>query len=176
MAACYGVINPPDKVEHLDQDDPFEAAFETSFTAAPAKKGTAPIDDDPLGLEEAFDAAFPLDTDTHDLAETSESDCPEESHSEGDESDDSRHGIAPSDTGSGCITDADDGDDADLSARRALRRVKAMRASALFKREGKNVIWDRKTIGTISGFSGAVSCSCRLHTKCRSPASKALGV
>ena len=61
MAACYGDINPPDKVGHLDEDDPLETACEKSFTAAPAKTGTPPIYDGPFGLDATFDAAFYLD-------------------------------------------------------------------------------------------------------------------
>ena len=49
MAACYGNITS-DNVEHLDEDDAdaLEAAFDKSFTAAPAIKETAPKADDPL--------------------------------------------------------------------------------------------------------------------------------
>jgi hypothetical protein len=174
MAACYGNITS-DNVEHLDEDDAdaLEAAFDKSFTAAPAIVETAPKADDPLDLDAAFDAAFHCDA--NDPAESSEATCPAESSSEGD---DSRGGVAPSDAGSGNLTDADDDDDddADGDAGRTRRRVAKMRASALFTREGKNVVYGGKILGIITGWNGSVSCACRTHGgKCKSPASKAWG-
>ena len=52
------------------------------------------------------------------------------------------------------------------------RAVLRMRQSDAFKREGNRVYWQNRHIGTISSFGPNVACNCRLHTKCKAPASQ----
>ena len=167
MAACYGGARA---VQKLEEEDPIEAAFDSAFANT---KPVIPQHDDPLGLEEAFDQAFPNAGASDVEVESSESEVVAES----DASQESRPGLAPSSCGSGIVSDrgSDDGDDADGSLAVVRRHVRRMRAIGSLRREGKVVFWGNKPIGNITAWGPNVSCHCRLHSKCKSPACRTWG-
>ena len=175
MASCYGAAATV-QVEK-PEEDPFEAAFEKCFSAVPEKTPANPESHDPLGLDDAFDEAFPT-MPASDADETSQSDSSaKDVDSDSDESEESRPGLAPSPSGSANISDmeSDDAANADGVEKNIRRRVHKMRQNASFKRDGKKVIWGWGLLGNITSWSGNVSCNCRLHSNCRAPASKVWG-
>ena len=167
MAASYGGARV---VQQVEEEDPIEATFDRSF-AKP--KPVIPQHDDPLGLEEAFDQAFPNAGASDVEVESSESEVVAES----DASEESRPGLAPSSCGSGNVSDrdCDDGDDGDGSFAVARRHVRRMRAIGFRRREGKVVFWGNKAIGNITAWGPNISCHYCLHSKCKSPASRTWG-
>ena len=162
MAACYGGARVVQKVE---EEDPIEAAFDRS-SAKP--KPVIPQHDDPFGLEEAFDQAFPTAGASDVEVASSES----EVFAESDASEDSQPG---GDDGDISDRDSDDGDDGDGPLAVVRRHVRRMRAIGSLRREGKVVFWGNKAIGNITAWGPNISCHCRLHSKCKSPASRTWG-
>ena len=160
MAACYGGARA---VQKLEEEDPIEAAFDSAFANT---KPVIPQHDDPLGLEEAFDQAFPNAGASDVEVESSESEVVAESDAS-QESDDGDRDVSD--------RDSDDGDDADGSLAVVRRHVRRMRAIGSLRREGKVVFWGNKPIGNITAWGPNVSCHCRLHSKCKSPACRTWG-
>ena len=149
---------------HLD----IEKAFDENFSAKPS---TVPAATDPFDIDAAFDEAFPSCGGGGDGGEDPGSDStPPVDPSDSDRSDESVAGLGP---GIEEATDVDgDDEDDDGGDRDDRRHVRRMRRSGAFLREGKNIKFGGKIIGSISAWSGNISCLCRIHTKCRSPASK----
>ena len=112
-----------------------------------------------------------------DADKTSASDTASEYVDDSDESKESRPGLAPSPSGSANISDvdSDNADNAEGVDRGICRRVRRMRQSDSFKRVGENLNFESKLLGTITSWSGNVSSSCHLPTRCLAPASKVWG-
>ena len=149
------------------EEYPIEAAFEKSF-AAPARTPASPESHDHLGLDDAFDRAFP-NLHASDTDKTSASDTASEYVDDSDESKESRPGLVPSPLGSANISgvDSDNADDAEGVDTGVRRRVRRMRQSDSFKRDEKKRYVGSKIPGTITSWSGNDSSSCRLHARCR---------
>ena len=173
MAACYGVASKPaDEPKPLEEEDPFDAAFDKAFSAVPAPTPIVPKTDGPLDLEDLFDVAFPsaYASDVDNAGETSESEHHDEPDGDSDAS--SQGGHRPSPTGSANVSDVDSDWDQNVYVSRHVRK---MRARGSVRRDGKLVIFNDRPIGHITSWGGNIACHCRLHARCKSPASKAWG-
>ena len=170
----------------IAEDDPLgiEAAFEKNTSAFDKRTSfqNDDADDDPLGLESAFDAACPGgafpeggDGDSSDSTEHVAS----EEESELDESQD---GLAPgandednlSDVSNVAGDDDDDDDDVhgQLFSKEDRLHARRLRKADGFERATLKLNWRGKQVGNLTAWGANLSCVCKLHPKCKSPASK----
>lgn len=164
-------------------DDPLglEAAFDKSFSTAKAKasKKVPDVPDDPLDLEGAFDEVTGCFGSLGGGGQSSDSSLPAESE-QSDVSNDSRHGLAPGDGDSENEAEADSSLPAGPLDRPDRQHLLRMGQTGGLEREQRSastaaIKWRGKVIGTISSWKGNVSCVCKVHSACRSPASKTWG-
>ena len=180
-ARCYNGGAALAAAPEVDVTDPLglEAAFDSSFSIPKTSKPTATAGDDSLGLEEAFDVAFgDLAAGDEDQSDSTE---PEISASSDDASDESRAGLAPGMDDEENITDmsdngdgdgADDGEGGPLFTPEDRRHVRKLRRLPGFARERLNVKWRGRIIGNLTAWGQNISCVCRVHARCRSPAAR----
>ena len=169
FAAAYGFAVATKTEAGIVETDPLgiEAAFDNSF-AAPALPQRA-LNLDPLGLDAAFDVAFPNCGGAASASDGDASSLPTAAElSESDAGIDDAENDHESDAVSGDEHAALDGVDLGPWPRAVLR----MRQSDAFRRQGNRVLWHGVHIGTISAFGQNVACNCRLHAKCKAPASQ----
>ena len=143
----------------------------------PEKPKPAPanaLDDaDPLGLEAAFDfiggGAGAASGEEGPSDDSSLPDVADE-HDTSDESE--GQGLEPSRSDEENISDADVPEQDAEAPGSDGRHVRRLRGLGLFERDGKHVKFDGKVLGQISSWQGNVSCVCKLHRACRSPAAR----
>ena len=163
VAPAYGDIVPQDVGEKDGVADEDPLGIESAFT----KSGPGILDvstvEDPLGLDAAFDAAFPCAggdaSDSLSSGSVASPDVSDENASAESDRDESDIGSNPEDEEPGNF----------VSAARRMRR------SPSFARVGNRVLWNNVHIGTISAWGKNISCHCRIHAGCRSPASTMWG-
>ena len=156
--ACCWNNAPVSNAVAASEPDVLEAAFDENFTLKPPTR--APANDDPLDLESAFDVAFEDCEGPREEDATSDSTI-QVDPSDSDGSHESVPGIAPDADASDHVTD-DSEDDAD-DVRNDRRHVRELRRTGVFAREGKNILVGGRVIGTVTAWSGGVSCACKLH-------------
>ena len=159
VAAAYGSpgLEVKDSKAEAAEDDPLgiEAAFDKIDSTHPG----VDVDDDPLGLDAAFDVAFPCPAGEGSDVQSELSRPPS---TESDSSEDPSNKSMMD-----CDTDGAEEGSAPSFYRDAVR----MRKQSSFRRDGKGVLWNNKVIGSITSWGNSVSCHCRVHARCRSPAS-----
>ena len=169
VAPVYGKIERKDGEgqEKAADDDPM--GLESAFDQAGPVCQDVPPDDDPLGLDAAFDVAVPCAAGG--ASDTLSEDVPTEVESlEGSQEDSDRD---LSDPGDG--EELGEGDEAGIQ-----RIVQRMRRSPNFSRVGKKVMWGTQHLGSITAWGlgprgPSVGCVCRVHAGCRAPASTRWG-
>jgi len=156
-------------VHQEDEADQLEKAVDSTFASAP-RQLTAP--EDPLGLEAAFDQLFPPDSDAQGVQESSSDSNDEGSADPADSSDDEAPASeVDSDDAWGELARHDDADmESDVEEDGDGVR-KAMRTSQHFRQDGKKIFWRDVQIGALTEWHGSVSCHCRIHSSCKTPAS-----
>ena len=164
VAPVYGKIERKDGEgqEKAADDDPMglESAFDQTGPVCP----DVPPDDDPLGLDAAFDVAVPCAAGG--ASDTESEDVPTEVESHEGSQEDSDRDL--SDPGDG--EELGGGDEAGIQ-----RIVQRMRRSPNFSRVGKKVMWATQHLGSITAWGQSVGCVCRVHAGCRAPASTRWG-
>ena len=148
-------------VEELDEADAFEKAIEASLARAmkpkTSGKSTASNDLDPLGLEAGFDELHgPMAPDAS-LDSATESSCAPSSASTGEPSESDREGRdALSDDGADQVGAGSSG---------------VVQASEHYDRRGNRLFWKGKVLAHLTSWGRNVSCHCKVHEKCKTPAS-----
>ena len=149
-----------------DVEDDLEAAVDAATT--PAKPLKPSGDDDPLGLEDAFDTLFPPDPVVEAGATDSSSDDDQiELSEDGEEpssSDDEKWGIIVADGASENLFDKDP-NESDPEEQHAIRK------SRHYSRDRKKIYWRGVHIASITSWGQSMSCHCRQHSACKTPAS-----
>ena len=166
FAAAYGPAVATTTEAGISETDPLglEAVFDKSFGATALPKRAPNVD--PLGIDSAFDAAFQNCGDAASASDGDISSLPSAPQlSESDPATD-----VAEDNESDDISDAEQLDGADFGS--WPRAVLRMRQSDAFRRDRTKVFWHNVHIGTISSFGPNVACNCRLHAKCKAPASQ----
>ena len=177
-ARCYPPKVPAEP-EAAQSHDPLglegalEASFSTMMTAT-STRDTTPHADDPLGLEAAFDDITCGAGAAGDKGESSDSSLPQDSD-ESDISDDPRPGLAPQPGDSEYEAEASHDDAPAGHAGDDQRPFQRMRRGSGFQREGQVIKWNGKLLGNITSWGGNISCVCKFHRSCRTPASRTWG-
>ena len=174
-ARCYNGAAALE-VATVDVTDPLglEAAFDSSFSIPRTSKPTATAGDDPLGLEEAFDVAF--GDPAAGVEDQSDSTEPDASASSDDA--DSRAGLAPGTDDEENLSDisengdGDDGEGGPLFTPEDRRHVRKLRRAGFARRDRLNLKWHGRIIGNLTMWGNNISCVCRVHAQCRSPAAR----
>ena len=160
LRATYGNPMPDAPGAAAHEDDPLglDAAFDKAFTP----QASAVVDDDPLGLDIAFDNKF-VGADSS----TEPSEVPSQVQSDDVGSDIESEQISDNSDAQGPAMDP------------TTRLARRMRRSPLFSRDWAksscSILWNGNVIGKVTAWGKNTSCHCTTHQGCRAPASTKWG-
>ena len=156
--------------------DNLERAVDANLSARkPPTRKPAASEDDPLGIDGAFDSVFgpsDLASDASDADADADSDADADADSDADGDKNSSEPQVDSEDDFGARADPNNSDDASAEDEDV---GPAKQTSPHFRRDGLKIYWMDKHIGSLTQFSSSVSCHCRLHPACKTPASTTWG-
>ena len=168
-APCYGVASGAHApIEEKDIGDALEAAIDMTLSGPP--KANKSHQDDPMGIDSAFDEMF-----GGRASESNASSSEAANDAGGDGASSASESVANSDAGPRAnATDSDNISEHSSGGEGSSNR-KPLRTSAHYKRDGSKVYWRNVCIGELTQWGESIACRCRMHSNCRSPASKNWG-